>query len=1687
MDRLKTFSKEVLPISAIPLAAYGVSYLAENAFGGSLSLNQSTSQEYSHIDMFLYPEASQQHNFSSENLNIFERIGTISIGTYTSYFSFMIVMAILNIIIEAFSFGLKPILAKKNQEKNLNQDQRTVPEKLKKLGVALAEKTFYYTFSYCLFRVMIILGSILLVNFVLTPQTSSTFLSKRGENSMNNLAQSSIDSQLDFEDTELPNQRMLVSQKPRIADVLDSIDVAATGIALSSDSSYAYLVRESGSLDIIDISNINSPTLRSSLVLMESNIKTIAVSNDGKTLFIGNPHFIEFVNITDHLAPTLILRFQSEIETDAIVPWEAKRTITSTVDGKTLFVSYWGLLVLDITNIEKPTVIFSMNGPVISHVLSKDSKYLYLTDGAIYHDDSGKRVYKEENTFKIYNIENPKTPALLYQFTPKGGAHSVILSSDEQFVYVLNTYIADPEKIEKDEVSILQILDISSKEAPILTKTLDLGETNNGLYSLSSLYHDDDFLFITDHDDMRVLNLRNFELLNHIPDEIKSAFQVVPSFDTRFAFTITKTQFLVIQLYLDAKNAATFSTREYILSKLNLGKLVQDMSLTSDGKTLVVVVEKDDKYSFQIINVANSSAPAYVNSVDIGTNFDHVSLSPNGKLVYIFDSQNIRIYDISNQKDPKQVSTIAKEPTSYMKLSSDLKHMFTVESSGGGNEFKTFDISDPSTPKQLGSIAIPRESFFTIGAISKDQKTAFVLSNTLLVIDITNLQELKIISTLIIRRQDIGFNIPSMALSKDGKTLFVTATEEKYHSLKIINLSNLEKPTLCSSVNLPNKQNGDVFQLSSDDRTIYLEGEEGGFLVINVMNPYAPVVLPLISSGSFPHASLSRITRDNQAIIIAEPEGIKIISTRPKYTVFSTDESFKLGGRFTNTLSLLRLYRGGKYLPIEQNYKFTKIAIYEAKILPSQFAPTISIRTIPTWMSFDKENALLILEPKIQAHIGAYNLFSVVSTFIPEDSFKGLPDITSDEKSYDLFITLIQLGYIDNEGFLTSSFDPSQKLKLTPEYLKIEEDIRKNLEKHYIETITRIEVKSSLVISLGDVISIDTLSTHSVNVAIRLKHDPTQEPEIQFVEKSYSSLLPAISDQKTRIVMEGPLEDVNHVLKELLINQKEETQTCDGLITISDGLNPSRILNITDITKYLTKNQKPKMDPNRDVQTQINGYAFFTGEPFTIELSKGTFTCENNVDLYYRLAPVDEKALLPNWISMKDLKIMGTPPNEWSKTKYDFKIIVENEFKEMEVSFILAVRISMSYALKLMASYGGYLVTMIGLWVYANKIYNIFAKDSYRHPKRFIIKVDEEINDKTIFPVAFIGVELKESALVFKEVERIVSREIKAKSSTLLSSSQLVDYFLDQSNHQLDKAKISKLVDQIIPELFSNNSNNNNQESKKYIMEVNSHKSLIQQIIINKIVKRQLELSNEKETRRIFLEVKNDWVDLVEGDTSHFAVNEAKLIKKLKQIGVDIDGDEPQSSSEQQSIDDLIEYQREHSFTIDRFDNIHFKEDREGLIDGEAVNTTRSNRSVSPIKPKPLEKPLLGNKRINIDLLGNAINAHAFEYQHIDIEAIDIHVEAKQKTRGSSIIHQLKRFLKLDLRPIAFMDKGKIGFGILYQIQNDILHFYGVPHTNVKGKTIVVQITNGKGKILRELWLYGFNSNDGNLREGETL
>jgi len=205
-------------------------------------------------------------------------------------------------------------------------------------------------------------------------------------------------------------------------------------------------------------------------------------------------------------------------------------------------------------------------------------------------------------------------------------------------------------------------------------------------------------------------------------------------------------------------------------------------------------------------------------------------------------------------------------------------------------------------------------------------------------------------------------------------------------------------------------------------------------------------------------------------------------------------------------------------------------------------------------------------------------------------------------------------------------------------------------------------------------------------------------------------------------------------------------------------------------------------------------------------------------------------------------------------------------------------------------------------------------------------------------------------------------------------------------------------------------------ENNHYHEATSFSREIIQQLIINRIVMDQLSNKKEAPTRDIFNKIKNRWMDFVTvtSSSSQFVLNSENLERELS-------GDIQESFDETTLSTQLLQVRTE----------------------------------------------------LNMDLLGNAIVAHAFSFQNLNIDTIRIDVISYKKLKGNSLWILMRRLFLKDLKPFVFLNKREIGYGIEYTIDENTLHFSGKLTYDLKDNVIIVHVKNHRGRVLKEMWITG--------------
>jgi len=985
-------------------------------------------------------------------------------------------------------------------------------------------------------------------------------------------------------------------------------------------------------------------------------------------------------------------------------------------------------------------------------------------------------------------------------------------------------------------------------------------------------------------------------------------------------------------------------------------------------------------------------------------------------------------------------------------------------------------LTDLQLPENDCSGQVPSLKF------SKNDQLMFYANCDLIIYNVSNpASPLRLSRTASLFVETYGF-----ALSEDEKTLYL-AGQNNHDStdLYIFDISDVCNPKALSNISFDftTTATTHIVELSSDEEKLFI-GFLAAMLIVDVRVPTQPKAFGFSYFTVEDHAPT--FVKSNSLFYTASESGVTAFDFSSQYLLYMKESDFKMGGSYSIILNVLKMNNRFQFDYLVKKHKFLKVTLFDFESILLTGRPN---KALPDWISFDKERSLITIEPRSISTAKNFTISVTLSTQIQASFFIGLKLISNESEANDLMRNLLQYGYIDYQGYLSENLDLGQKLWLDPKYNEIERDIRAILSQNYIEAVNEILVSTSLDLSETQPFIVSSPSQEIISVTIELNQGGEKKP--YFLDKAYSNLKSAIitnggsvltlkgllpnvnkalgeilidrdqlcvcngvifvedginrpisrhitnitdyfttnnesirisednhlaiwsmnpdhlifevhldlkksltetqprfvkeyfflrhsfSNNQASLYLEGSMKDINDVLKEILIDLGS-FETCGGTISVKDDKNPAKSQYIKTLSDHFYINAYPQYNTSFSIQKQIENRPFYTGAYSSIEFDPRTFTDKNGLALEYQLIMSNLKE--ESWLTLRGLSLIGTPPEQFPPPSYNLTLVVKNEFKSIKIPFTLEIKTSFAFAARMIIKSLGLLSPLLGFLLAMTRIYNILAKRYYQYPRSFKLRVGEEITNDKIFPISFIENEIKQSRIIFDDLVR----------KNGFGKGDVVEYFLNPETQILDKEKIISTL------------------QGEYMDKV------VQQLVVNMIVMKQLASGKEKVTREVFNKIKNKWMDIVTYN-SEFVIDSTSLEKELLRLNL-----------------------------------------------GASAND-ETNLSVGLITSNEEDK-------INMDLLQNAILAHASSFQSLNMNTIDIDVSSSKKViKGNSCWNCIRETLLLNLKAFVFLNKRELGYGIEYQIKGNILHFYGKLTDDLKDDTIVIHIKDKRGRILREI------------------
>lgn len=630
-------------------------------------------------------------------------------------------------------------------------------------------------------------------------------------------------------------------------------------VKVSKDGKYAYIANgRHEHFAIVSTSDPKNPKVVSSLEIVDADVLNVALSDDGKTAFLGTDEKgIYIIDISDPANPNEIGHYQTDEKDEDGDPFEVL-TVTTSKDNTKIYIGYYdfGFEIVDITDKQSPRYLGrwktadNSNFDVQSITLSKDGEIAYISasrleglhivdvrnpqnpstkniikDSQLLPGDGwwvqDTKVTKDGNTLyvvgemlhrsmvDVYDISKPDSPKPISTLELQSGVSQIILSEETNRAYVnSNGYeyidISDPKKLKR-----VKGFNIYAGG------NIDMSQDGKYVYIAA----DYTGIFVAD------TSYKNEALLGYLNNAEYSTHDIALSNDGNIAYLALHSDGVMSVGIGDTNNIKTLTTFEH------------DEFWVTDVQTLK---DADQMYASDTkehygIKLVDTSVPSHLNILNKPIHTDEYQYRIKGargivfaqKRAYIADENDgLKIFDVSDPNDYKLIKVISlgqDEVGSELQaitLSSDLKYAYVLNSKQG---LKIVDIDEESETKfeKVGEVKIVDTAYHGMYihdiAVTPDNKLACITddSGMLFVVDVSDPTKPKKRGAILGNEEDFH----SMKMSEDNKTVYIASGQ---NGLAVVDISNPDKPKKVGHSTLF----GDVYRLeiSKDETKAYVIG-----------------------------------------------------------------------------------------------------------------------------------------------------------------------------------------------------------------------------------------------------------------------------------------------------------------------------------------------------------------------------------------------------------------------------------------------------------------------------------------------------------------------------------------------------------------------------------------------------------------------------------------------------------------------------------------------------------------------------------------------------------------------------------------------------------------------------------------------------------------------------------------------
>ncbi|EDK31886.2 MFS transporter, putative (macronuclear) [Tetrahymena thermophila SB210] len=1095
---------------------------------------------------------------------------------------------------------------------------------------------------------------------------------------------------------------------------------------VSEDNQYAFVTARNGGLFVISLENKLLPTIINRISTSQAHCVFVQKG----ILYIGDVQDGLFIyDIKDIMNPILLHKWNA---------YSHIQSVNLTKDSKYAFVLGNGIVfLLDVTDPRNPNLI-SKNG-----VVAPDSYRVKFSP-----DETHLCISNHVKGVQIIDVRNKKNMIIRANNNPAFITWDCIFTPDQSSIYLVDVYYglfyAYVKPIFDMPIGSTDLYTLSFKSiysTPQIQQSIAI--TSDGLFLILGLRSVGQILFeIQDNNYQNPVFVQRLNG-NYLSNDIyfsKNNNEAYAFVTNGFSLQI----FQQVQINTNKDFPNLFNTFQSSLLQTSPDYFPWQILCLSNGKQ---IIQTTPKHGFKIVDISNKYYPNLLSSTpERNGSFGGIQIDNTLNYLFVGSSQNgLEVYDISNQANPQFLNNyFPLDPKKYQNqgigVSTDRSNQILIMSNGFYG-FGIFNISNPQAIVNIGAYLNTKFSCsFEKCVITSDLHTIICACREegLLFFDFNN-QKIELVYFL----QKLGSEY--MILSDDERYSFVC---NGFQGILIMNIENKTQPVLLSQQPLDGWAQS-VISIFNQKYLLATQIEKGELVIINIEdleNPY------IQSKLQFPDENSNSVclTPDQKSAYFIGNKGLRQIPTSVNliiHTQLQLQQTDKSGNIYFKDLSI------GQSLLVGQTAQIFFIPLYiqvQVNIRNVFYYRNFQIQTLPNWITYIPQyNQLLIYVDKS----GTFNNFSnekkgenilILECLIQLNAQNFVTQNIKASVSQQIFSTLTNQGYIDNQGFLTSKLDPkidfyldffddgsfSQSNVGTPQQIQqIQKDIKQILVFSQIQYPIRFFIQSSLKFNynLKNFNETSLIQSPSLQISVLIQ---IVSKNGQFVKKELDGVLASFSDDKSSVKISGQTFYVNEVVSNniQIANSTSDLSQCiiDFIISDSNNYDISKSIPLSQLS-FISLYQPITIDQSKLLQKQIDNQFqngnLYVEQTFQFSFDQNTFIQKDHLPITHQAFLVeqgDKQSQITTglWIEF-DSQNLGFSGYRSIKSFFDsYKIIViaTDGYSTVQDEFSIQFKqIPFFYVVQLVFQIIGPLIGILGVWRFRAQIYRFVLQDKYQY------------------------------------------------------------------------------------------------------------------------------------------------------------------------------------------------------------------------------------------------------------------------------------------------------------------------------------------------------------------------------------